>query len=81
MPLQGHLKHGGRSGRRGSRIKARTVSFYQDNEAKEADVKGEYSSNGKESMSKSRAAGAPRQGVASAPPQLLSPSRAAPVEH
>lgn len=57
-----HLKGGGRRGRRGGAIQEGTVSFYQDNEAKEVDLKGEYSSNGRKSVSKSGEAGAPRAG-------------------
>lgn len=60
---------------KGDRIKRRTVSFYQDNEAKEADVKGEYSPNGKKSISKSMAAGTPRQGLASASPTASEPQQ------
>lgn len=74
--LQGHLKRGRRRGRREAESKGGTVSFYQDNEAKEEEVK-ECSSNVRKSLSKSKEAGAPRQGVARTSPQPLSPSRAA----
>lgn len=56
-------------GRRGAESKRERFPFYQDNEAKEVDVKGEYSSNGKKSVAKSREAGAPRQGERPVLPQ------------
>lgn len=69
--LQGHLKRGlGVGGEGGeAELKGGTVSFYDDNEAKEADVKEEYPSNGRKSMSKPREAGALRQGGACTSPQ------------
>lgn len=73
--LQGHLKRGlgvgGEGGEEGGEAESKggTVSFYDDNEAKEADVKEEYPSNGRKSMSKPREAGALRQGGACTSPQ------------